>query len=437
MLSKNNYEYWLKKNWYYHSLVAKFYQFIVTPQSSVLHIGAKNETLINTLNPTHKVTVAANELDQIVTQQFDYIILPSTTHEIDDIQQLFEKLIPLCHARTRIVMDAYSFWWEPILWASQKLGLRRSTQLKNWLSRYDLINLLHIAGFELVTSGRMILLPYYIPLVSWFFNTIIANIPLINKLCLSMWLVARKKPQAVNNSSVSVIIPCRNEAGNIEPAVVRCPQMGTDTEIIFVEGHSRDNTLATIQQVIEKYPEKKIKYFVQDGKGKGDAVRKGFEHASGDIVMILDADLTVPPEELPKFVQALNSGSGEFINGCRLVYGMENGAMRFLNVLANYFFATSFSWTLSQPIKDSLCGTKVLYKKDYATIARNRSFFGDFDPFGDFDLLFGAAKLNLKIIDLPVHYKARTYGDTQIRRFYHGFILLYMNIVGLRKFKFR
>lgn len=230
---------------------------------------------------------------------------------------------------------------------------------------------------------------------------------------------------------------CRNERGNVEAAVTRCPTMGKSTEIIFVEGHSRDNTLEEIQRVQKAYPEKNIRWYVQSGIGKGDAVRLGFAQAQGDILMILDGDLTAPPEELPKFFNALIDGNGEFINGSRLVYGMESGAMRILNLIANYCFGLGFSWLLGQPIKDTLCGTKVLFKSDYEKIEKNRAFFGDFDPFGDFDLLFGAAKLHLKIIDMPVHYKSRSYGTSQISRFKHGFLLLCMSFLALKKFKFK
>ena len=115
---------------------------------------------------------------------------------------------------------------------------------------------------------------------------------------------------------------------------------------------------------------------------------------------------------------------------------MEKEAMRFLNLCANKFFSITFSWLLGQSVKDTLCGTKVLWKKDYERIAANRSFFGDFDPFGDFDLLFGAAKANLHIMDIPIRYRDRTYGSTNINRWSHGLLLLRMFIFAARKLKF-
>ena len=223
-----------------------------------------------------------------------------------------------------------------------------------------------------------------------------------------------------------MIIPARNEAGNIPDIFARTPDMGEGTELVFVEGHSRDNTYAAIEAAIAAHPERCCQLLRQTGVGKGDAVRLGFARARGEMLMILDADLTVPPEDLPRFYEALRSGKGEFINGVRLVYPMEKQAMRFLNLLGNKFFSLAFSWLLGQPIKDTLCGTKVLWKRDYEAIAANRAYFGDFDPFGDFDLIFGAVKLNLKITDLPIRYRERTYGTTNIQRWKHGWLLLKM-----------
>ncbi|MEX0940410.1 MAG: glycosyltransferase [Candidatus Babeliales bacterium] len=452
-----SYDYWLKKNYYYHNHLAKSYQFIISQQTQVLQVGCKTGYLLASVNSSFGVGVDAEKdciqkaqakypalyfyqsLNKIPKEQFDYIILSSITHEVDDIQDFLNSLQPYCHNKTRIIIDSYSFFWEPILRLTQKLKLRRQTPLKNWISHQDLQHFLSLAGFEVVKTERSMLMPCYIPFLSWLFNKVIAPLPIINRICLIEWIIARPKQQKKNpkDFSVSIIIPCKNERGNIEAAVKRCPQMGKSTEIIFVEGNSQDDTANEIQRIITAYPEKNIKFFEQDGKGKGNAVRIGFDKANGDILMIQDADLTAPPEELTKFFNALCNGDGEFINGSRLIYGMESEAMRFLNMIANHCFALSFSWLLGQRVKDTLCGTKVLFKEDYQKIVKNRAFFGEFDPFGDFDLLFGAAKQNLKIIDMPVHYKARTYGSTQIRRFYHGLLLLKMTFIGLKKFKFQ
>ncbi|MCL4361605.1 glycosyltransferase [Candidatus Dependentiae bacterium] len=456
LIPKKNFEYWLSKNYYYHKLLIKFYKFIIPKNQNVLHVGCKNGYILHALDPKLGVGIDNDELTIIQAREkypkyefylnnlendhtFDYIIIScDTLMETEDIQNLFCSLKKYCHERTRIIIDWYSALWEPILWCTQKLGLKRPINFKNWISPYDAENFLHLAGFEKITSGKQILVPKNIPIMSWIFNNIIAQLPILRFLCLNNWIIAKLKIEnSIKQLSTSVIVPCRNERGNIENAVINCPNLGSWTEIIFVEGNSKDGTYEEIERIINKYPEKKIKLFKQVGKGKGDAVRKGFANASGDILMILDADLTVSPQDLTKFYDCIVTGKGEFINGCRLVYGMESEAMRFLNLIANYCFGISLSWILGQRIKDSLCGTKVLLKTDYEKIAENRDYFGDFDPFGDFDLIFGAAKLNLKIVDMPIRYKNRVYGTTQISRFYHGFLLLQMTILAFRKFKFK
>jgi len=253
-----------------------------------------------------------------------------------------------------------------------------------------------------------------------------------------VFLVARPRPRPAlrQDPVVSVIVPARNEEGNISQIFNRVPEMGAGTELIFVEGNSKDDTDGAIQREIAQRPGARVKFFKQQGKGKGDAVRLGFREASGELLMILDADLTVPPEDLPRFYEAWRSGKAEFVNGVRLVYPMEENAMRFFNFLGNKFFSLAFSWLLNQNIKDTLCGTKVLSKRDYEMIAANRAYFGEIDPFGDFDLIFGAAKYNLKLVDLPVRYRERTYGETNIQRWTHGWLLLRMVALAMRKIKF-
>jgi glycosyltransferase involved in cell wall biosynthesis len=287
------------------------------------------------------------------------------------------------------------------------------------------------------------ILPVYIPLVSELFNNILAKLPFIRLFSINNFTFAKPIDRSeqileVKDYSVSVIIPARNESGNIENAIRRIPQMGSHTEIIFVEGNSKDDTWERIVEVQKKYLDAKdIKITQCNTPGKSFAVRKGFEMAAGDILMILDADLTVQPEDLPKFYDIIASGKADFVNGSRLVYQMDKNAMGTINLFGNKFFSIAFTWLLDQRFKDTLCGTKVIFKKDYQRLAENRKFFGEFDPFGDFDLLFGAHKLNLCIVELPIHYKERTYGSTNISRFKHGLILLKMCFFAARKIKFR
>jgi hypothetical protein len=369
------------------------------------------------------------------------------------VWQAFRQLKKVTHSGGLVVVTYYNFLWQPVLKLAEWLGLRARQPEQNWLSTHDLANLLELNGYEVVRVGTDFLFPISIPIIAPFFNRYLARLPGLRQLCLTTYVVARDRDASAARRyaerTCSVIVPTRNEAGNVAPLVERLPEMGSHTEIIFVDGNSSDGTVERIEEQIEKHRGvRDIKLIHQMPRsddsaptqmlslGKGDAVRKGFDAASGEVLIILDSDLSVAPEDISKFFQALVDGRGEMINGCRLVYPMERQAMRFLNLLANKAFAVLFSWLLDQRIKDTLCGTKALLARDYARIKANRDYFGDFDPYGDFDLLFGAARLSMRIKEIPVRYHARTYGEIKISRFRHGLILLKMSLIAMRKLKF-
>jgi len=443
-------------NRFYQRLLRKHYAFLVPPGQRVLEVGCSLGDLLAAVKPARGVGVdfsskmiglarqrqpqfafhIADAAEFSSPEQFDYILLSDLVNDLPDVQAVLEKLRALSHPRTRLVANFFNNLWRPVLQLGAKVGLKSPMPLPNWLSAADMKNLLHLAGWEVVKTDTRILWPLGTPLVGWLFNRWLA--PLLPPFCLTVFIVARPKPQVALQTQYrcSVVIPARNEAGNIEAAVERTPEMGLGTEIILIEGHSKDNTWDEIQRAVRKYPQRNIKTLKQRSKGKGGAVREAFTIASGEILFILDADLTMPPEELPKFYEAARSGTAEFVNGVRLVYPMEEQAMQFLNMIANKLFGLAFSWLLGQQLKDTLCGTKVLFRADYERIAANRSYFGDFDPFGDFDLIFGAAKLNLRLIDLPIRYRARTYGSTNIHRWSHGWLLLRMVLFAARRLKF-
>jgi SAM-dependent methyltransferase len=382
-------------------------------------------------------------------QTFDYIICANAASYFSDIQTVFTQLQPFCNAHTRLIISFHNYLWEPLLKFGERIGQRCPQPPQNWLSMDDVANLLTITGYIPLKRGRRFLCPKRIPWVSYLINRYLAPLPGLKHLCLTNYVVARpdfrqrqslsvQSPPAIESlPSCSVVIPARNEAGNIADAIARLPTLGSHTEVIFVEGHSSDNTWLTIQAVVESYQGPfTLKAFQQTGKGKADAVRLGFAAATGDVLMILDADLTVPPEDLPHFFDAIASGRGEFINGSRLLYPRSKQAMPWLNTLANKTFALLFSFLLEQPLKDTLCGTKVLWRKDYERITAGRSYFGDFDPFGDFDLLFGAAKLNLHLVEVPIRYQPRTYGSSNIAHVKEGWVLLRMCAYASIKLKF-
>ena len=373
-------------------------------------------------------------------QTYDYIILSDLLNDVWDVQAIFVKLHSFCNYRTRIIINTYSRLWEMPLSLVRMLKLAQPTLDQNWLTVPDLLNLLYISGFESIRNWPEILLPLNIQLLSPFLNRVWIRLWPFTHLAFTNFIVARIQPSKVTlpeNQMISIVVPARNEAGNIPKIYDSLPEFSTEFELIFVEGHSEDGTYQVIEQNIAKRPNIKSKLIKQSTNGKGNAVREGFAQASGDVFMILDSDLTVPPEYLPRFFSAISDGTGDFINGVRLVYPMEDKSMRFINLVGNKLFSLLFSWILGQPVKDTLCGTKVIRRSDYLKISQNRKHFGDFDPFGDFDLLLGAAKLNLKIIDVPVRYQERSYGKTNIHRWRHGWLLLKMAYFAIRKLKFQ
>ncbi len=380
----------------------------------------------------------AEQLD-LGGETFDVVVLADLVGELHDLWAAFRSLRKVVDAHTRIVVTYYNYLWQPLIELAQTLGIKRPQLLQNWFSLDDIENLFALNGFETVTQGDRLLMPLNLPGVATLANRVGAALPGLHQLNLLQYLVVRPGPAfeaTAKPLSCSVLIPAKNERGNIRPAIRRTPRMGPRTEILFVEGNSQDGTREEILRAIEDEPSPcELRFIPQPGKGKGDAVRAGFAEATGDVLMILDADLTVMPEDLPRFYLALAEGRGEFINGCRLVYPQEDQAMRHLNLIANKFFGAAFSYVLNQRLKDTLCGTKVLTRANYQRIVANRHVFGDFDPFGDFDLLFGAARLGLQIAEMPVRYRARTYGSTQIDRFRHGLLLFEMLGVAIKHFK--
>jgi ubiquinone/menaquinone biosynthesis C-methylase UbiE len=440
----------------YRTLLAHYYNLLIPADASVLEIGCGSGELLAQVRAARKTGldlsatqiaaarlrvpdaeffVQAGELVDLGDRRFDVIIISDTLNLAADVQHLLERLHLVSHPGTRLLINFQNSLWRPLLSLARLLGLKAEQPQNSWLASSDVLNLLQLAGWSAVCRQGRILVPFSALGLGPLVNRWLA--PLLQWFALTIFIVARpERAGPARALTVSVVIPARNEAGNIAAAVARTADMGAGTELIFVEGHSRDDTWAQIQKVAAANPSRKIKILQQTGKGKGDAVRAGFAVATGDILMILDADLTMPPEDLPKFYDVLASGRAEFANGVRLVYPMDENAMQFLNLCANKAFGLIFTWLLGQPVKDTLCGTKVLSRAHYDSIAANRAYFGDFDPFGDFDLLFGAAKLNLKIADVPIRYRERTYGTTNIQRWKHGVLLLRMVLFAARKVKF-
>ena len=447
---------WRRRNRTYHALLARIMRFLVLPGSTVLEIGSGSGDLLAELRPARGVGidvsegmvqlareshpeleffVAAGEELDLDGQTFDYIVLSDLVPYVHDLVVLFERVAAHSHPGTRIIINSYNPLWRPVFAVAEWLRLRPRKPLKNWVSPADVDNLLALVGLAEVVLSRRILMPKRIPLLSGVLNGVVANLWPFQHFCVTWWIVARPAPKAAEQLSVSVICACKDEEGHIAELVRRLPALGDDMELVFVEGNSSDDTRGEIERQIALHPDRSIRLVDQPGVGKGDAVRAGFAAARNDALVILDGDLSVRPEDLPKFCRALAEGRGELINGSRLVYDLEPGAMQFLNMIGNRLFSRAFKAITGQHVEDTLCGTKALRHADYERIAAGRPYFGEFDPFGDFDLLFGAARLGLKIVDLPVRYQPRTYGRTNISRWSHGLLLLRMTFFALWKFR--
>lgn len=467
---------WFQRNRLYSQQIVDACRPFLNENSRVLELGCSTGDLLNSLNPGFGVGVDISKRSIALAEQhyphlnwvcadveslpdsapfdapFDLIVMSDLASYLNDVQQTLEDLRAKTHEGTRLVLSHWNWLWSPALRIGEQLGLKAPdlNARYNWISLSAMRAFLELAGYEVVMVRPGLLFPYQIPLVSSVINSF-SYAPLLERATLLHTVVARVKPIVTPKLvSVTVVIPTRNEVDNIQAAVERTPEMGTHTELLFIDGNSTDGTIEEIARQIKANPDRDIKFMPQvppaspDSDtppnlmlklGKGDAVRKAFDAASGDLLMILDSDLTVPPEELPRFYDALMTGQGRFANGTRMIYPQEAGAMPLPNKFGNVFFSLLFSWLLDQQITDTLCGTKALLKEDYRKIAENRSYFGDFDPFGDFDLLFGAVKQDMPIIEVPVHYKARTFGDSKVRVTMHGPLLIRMSLIAFKRFK--
>lgn len=452
---------------YYYDYLTRVLQARVPAGARVLEIGCASGQMLAALQPSHGVgvdlssrAVAKARLlhqgtnlhfiegdggDPDVLKQaggpFDAIVLCNVLTHLPDVQAALEALHLVCHSRTRVLIYSYSRVWQPILRLAERLGLKHEPPPEAWLPAEEVAHMLHLADMEPVRYDYQMVFPAGVPLLADLLNRYIGRLPLVEWLSLVYGIIARPAPHrfAGHRSSqpaTSVVIPCRNEAGHVQPLLERLPDLPPNSEVLFVEGNSQDDTEGVLRRAIDDRPDQPWRLLKQTGRGKGDAVRLAFSQARGEVLVILDADMGVAPEDIPKFILALVRGKGELINGSRMVYPMEGRAMRFLNLLANKGFAWLFTWLLGQQVRDTLCGTKALYREDYERIAANRAHFGDFDPFGDFDLLFGASRLNLRIADLAVRYHERRYGETNISRFRHGWLLLGMSRFAARRLKF-
>jgi len=471
-------ERWKRTNWLYHANLQGELRRVVPPGQRVLEIGCATGDTLEAVEPSYGVGLdlsprmieiarekyphlhfVGGDAEDLALEgsDFDVVLLIHLLGHLGDVQAALEQVRGVCSPHTRVVIVTYNFLHELPLRAAEGLGLKMPHQFQNWVPVQLIRQLLRLADFDVIEESHSLIAPKHVPLITPALNGLARAFQPLRHLCITQLVVARPTgaDRAVEDLTCTVLVPTRNERDNVAACVERIPDMGGHTEVLFVDGNSTDGTRDEIERMMAEHGGRKdIKLLLQllpevaeqdaavgasqrSGKmlpqGKGHAVRLGFDAAEGDVLMILDADLTVPPEDLPRFFAAIASGKAEFANGSRLVYPMEADAMRLPNLIGNKFFSVLFSWLLDRYVGDTLRGTKALRREDYRRIAANRSHFGDFDPFGDFDLLFGAARLGLDIIDIPVHYRARTAGQSRIINRRHAPLLLRMSLTGFRR----
>lgn len=437
---------WIERNRYYYGKIKRLLRFIIEPNKRVLEVRCQTGGMLAAVDASLGVGVEVSEKmvevarqnhpdlnfvcsdpeDLALGEEFDYVIFGHIFDTVDILAAL-NRIRAHCSQDARLLIINYNQLWEPLLELASSLGLRSPYIEPNWVSSEDVERFLLLSGFKPLRTHQIVLFPKYIPLVSWFLNEFVAKLPGLRRLCMMQITVARLKPVThdENTTSVSVIVPCRNEKGNIQPAVERIPEMGSHTEIIFCDDKSTDGTADEVRRMQSEYPDRDIRLLAGPGICKAENVWTGFRQAKGDVLMILDADLTVMPEELPLFFKAITGNVGEFVNGSRLVYPVPKAAMKFLNRAGNRVFGAVFSYLLNQRFKDTLCGTKVLWRKDWLRIEKGLGSWGIRDLWGDYELIFGVSKLHLEIVEMPVHYQERTYGVTKMTRvFWNGIRML-------------
>ncbi len=456
-------ERWIARSRYYYDALARLLQTLGPPGRRVLEIGCGNGDLLAAVRPAvgvgvdlsqamsdlagrkhpglelHRQAAEALHLPANESAGFDHVVTVNAVGELADVLAAFKRLRPLVRPHTRLVVVYYNHLWEPLTGPAARLGLKLDDPTQNWLAPDDLRAFLELAGFEVVKRGVRMPCPKYVPGVAELANHVLAHVPLLHRLGFIRFLVARPVmplPRPPASYRCSVVVPCKNEEGNVPAIVPRVPEMGAGTEIVFVDDRSDDATAARVRDAIAAHPERRIRLVDGPGEGKGAAVRAGMAVATGDVLMILDADMTVMPEDLPAFFEAVTENRGELVMGTRLVYPLVGQAMRTANVLGNRAFALAFSFLLEQRITDTLCGTKVVMRHHYDALLATRVLFGDVDRWGDYDWIFGAARNNLRIVELPVHYVERVAGETKMRRrLRNALVMLRMCGVALRRLK--
>lgn len=406
-----------------HNLELERYLF----SNSSLHIINKNSKTKIDENYSEKLYFdTSSDIDsqiENIEKKFDVIVVTDVLEIYSDIYLFLEKLNNLLEDNGKLILSSVNTRWGNLLKIAELLGLKSKTNNFSYIHLNKIEKISNGAGYDLIETITRQFIPFKFLYLGNIINKILELLLFYFKFGVKTYIVLRKISIREKSLSKTIIIPAKNEEGNLEELVSRIPKF-ENCEIIFSIGESSDRTLEVSKKIIDKNSDFNIKLIEQSKNGKANAVWEAIALSSGDVLAILDSDLSVDPETLKDFFKIIESNSADFVNGTRLVYEMEKGSMRIINKLGNRVFQYLIGKIINEDLTDSLCGTKVFKKDLIKKIFWWQDNFNLKDPFGDFDLIFAASYTGQKILEYPIHYRTRKYGTTQISRFRDGFKLV-------------
>ena len=379
-----------------------------------------------------------NENTKDVISECDTILISDIEHQSNPTSSLL-SLSKIIRDDTKIIIISRNLVWMIFIKLLKSL-FSFSPKKNNFLPYSYLDNLFSICNLEVIRNEKIITLPIYIPFFTNLINRIF-RLPLLNIFCLSNITILKKKDQNFSNNKdlrVSFIIPCKNEENNIKTFENEIKNSNQSNEYLFGDDNSMDKTIDEIDKLSKKLNNNKILKYNGPGVCKSENVYKGIELSSGDIIVVYDADLTVDFKDVEFSIDILKNTNADFINCTRMIYPQKDGAMKFSNFIGNSIFANLFSLLFRKKITDTLCGTKIFFKKDWVKIKKNITGLGVKDLWGDFDLLIGAYKNNLKITEVPVTYHERKEDNTKMTSvFLNGIRMLSIVLVAFYKLRLK
>jgi len=410
----------------FYSRHSKEISRFVSKNQSLHIVNAKSKYKINESVTTDILYLEIEKIEAenlIIDKKYDVIILTDIVEVHPDIFNFFKLLSKFLNDNGKLVITSFNSKYKIIIKILERLKLKDKTLKYSYIHNDKINNIISGNGFDYINSFSKQILPFKLFGLGTLLNRILESLFFLFNLGIKTYSIYRLKGKEFQNYKKTIIIPAKNEEGNLENIIDRIPKV-EKYEIIIPCGISEDNTVNVAKMISDSEDYFQVTSFIQSGKGKANAVWEAIQKSSGDVLAILDADISVDPETIPDFFEIIDSNNADFVNGTRLIYQMEKGAMRYINHLGNRLFQFFVGGIVSYPLTDSLCGTKVFKRELYDDLIWWQKKLKYSDPFGDFDLIFTAAFTGRKIIEYPIHYRSRTYGSTQISRFKDGFKLI-------------